>query len=55
MIILRDFEKNFRSIDFLKKFSKEEFEHLTQGWKNKMEYIAAGDHKWGLFRATKAE
>jgi len=40
-------------VEFMKRFSEEKFIKLTQGWKNKLDYIAAGDQKWGLFMAVK--
>jgi len=38
---------------FIKKFSIKDYTDITEGWQQKLTRNATGDHKWGLFRATK--
>jgi len=39
---------------FLKKFSIEDYDHLVDGWKAKLNRTTSGVQKWGLMRAHKA-
>lgn len=39
--------------EFDAKFPGGMYDKLLAGWKNKVGYIASGDHKWALFTATK--
>lgn len=39
--------------EFIQMFPDADYEHLVQGWRNKIGYIDAGDHKWGVIKAMK--
>jgi len=39
--------------EFMQLFPDADYEHLVQGWHNKIGYIDSGDHKWGVIKASK--
>lgn len=39
--------------NLLQMFPSEKYDHLVDGWKNKVKYIASGDQKWGMIKAVK--
>jgi phosphoethanolamine N-methyltransferase len=39
--------------EFEQMFPEADYEHLVQGWTNKIGYIGSGDHKWGVIKAVK--
>ena len=39
--------------EFLKEFSRSDFDDLVDGWKIKVDRVKAGDQAWGLFIARK--
>lgn len=39
--------------EFAQLFPEADYDHLVQGWHNKIGYIASGDHKWGVIKAVK--
>jgi len=39
--------------EFLQMFPADKYDHLVDGWKNKIKYIASGDQKWGMIKAVK--
>ncbi|UJR33599.1 hypothetical protein I4U23_021036 [Adineta vaga] len=39
--------------DFIQEFSKDDYEHLIEGWHSKLERCAKGDQRWGVFHARK--
>ncbi|XP_077982671.1 uncharacterized protein LOC144437578 [Glandiceps talaboti] len=41
--------------EFLKEFSEEDYQYLMDGWNSKLKRCAAGDQRWGLFYAEKAQ
>jgi len=53
--ILRRELKKFSSTktQFLEKFSMKDYTDIADGWEKKVVRCKTGDHKWGLFTATK--
>lgn len=39
--------------EFKQLFPDSDYDHLVQGWHNKIGYIDSGDHKWGVIKAVK--
>jgi len=39
--------------EFMQMFPDSDYDHLVQGWHNKIGYIDSGDHKWGVIKAIK--
>ena len=37
----------------MQEFSREDYDAIVDGWKDKLERCAAGDQRWGLFTAEK--
>ncbi|XP_048364808.1 phosphoethanolamine N-methyltransferase 3-like [Sphaerodactylus townsendi] len=48
---LQELEKSQES--FVQEFSKDEFEAMASGWREKLERCADGDQRWGVFYAVK--
>ncbi|XP_054839229.1 uncharacterized protein LOC129332271 [Eublepharis macularius] len=48
---LQALEKSQES--FIQEFSKEEFEAIASGWREKLERCVDGDQRWGVFHAVK--
>lgn len=40
--------------EFTKEFSREDYDHLVEGWHDKLHRCDAGDQRWGLFYAEKS-
>jgi phosphoethanolamine N-methyltransferase len=54
---LQDELKKLESIkeEYIRKYSREEYEKITTGWKNTIERCRSGEQRWGVFLATKSE
>nr|XP_056709409.1 uncharacterized protein LOC130480808 [Euleptes europaea] len=48
---LQELERSQES--FVQEFSKDEFEAMASGWREKLERCADGDQRWGVFYAVK--
>jgi len=39
--------------EFIKEFSADDYQHLADGWKSKLDRTAQSHQRWGIFRAVK--